>query len=162
MTCQKSAAVIWDLQNVRVEQNSIEQIQQMMENLGQISSIQHKWICAHWRRESLKVEQFFLERLKFCCQNAIAAKDKRNNADACLIQHVEENVLPKCDIDIVVLVSGDGDFKKLVEQLKLSGKCVIVVPRFLEKASRRLLQVADYAVGIEELMSRTFLWPDLF
>jgi len=45
-------------------------------------------------------------------------------------------------LDTVVLVSGDGDFKELVEYLKASG-CRVEVIAFKKTASSRLIESAD-------------------
>ncbi len=56
-------------------------------------------------------------------------------------------------LDVVVLVSGDGDFRDLVEHLKSSG-CRVEIMAFKKTASSRLLSVAD---SFTDLGSRKYL-----
>jgi uncharacterized LabA/DUF88 family protein len=56
-------------------------------------------------------------------------------------------------LDVVVLVSGDGDFRELVEYLKSSG-CRVEVMAFNKTASSRLVSVAD---AFTDLVGRRFL-----
>ena len=51
-------------------------------------------------------------------------------------------------LDTVVLVSGDGDFKDLVEYLKASG-CRVEIMAFKKTASSRLIDAADDFVDLD-------------
>ena len=57
------------------------------------------------------------------------------------------------DYDVAILVSGDGDFTCIVEMLKRSGKCVVVVG-LSSMTSRALKNMADYFIDLEELFFR--------
>ncbi len=46
-------------------------------------------------------------------------------------------------LDVVVLVSGDGDFEPLVEYLKTNKGCLVEVIAFFESASKKLSESAD-------------------
>jgi len=56
-------------------------------------------------------------------------------------------------LDVVVLVSGDGDFRDLVEYLKSSG-CRTEIMAFKKTASSKLIGVAD---SFTDLASRKYL-----
>lgn len=46
-------------------------------------------------------------------------------------------------LDVIVLVSGDGDFAPLVEYLKTNKGCQVEIIAFGESASRKLIETAD-------------------
>ena len=59
-------------------------------------------------------------------------------------------------LDVVVLVSGDGDYEPLVEYLKFSGIIVEVVG-FKRRASSKLIDVANNFTDLEELKDKILL-----
>mgnify|MGYP001562523457 CR=1 FL=1 len=59
-------------------------------------------------------------------------------------------------LDVVVLVSGDGDYEPLVEYLKFSGIIVEVVC-FKRSASSKLIYVANNFTDLEELKDKILL-----
>ena len=59
-------------------------------------------------------------------------------------------------LDVVVLVSGDGDYEPLVEYLKFSGLIVEVVA-FKRSASSKLIDVANNFTDLEELKDKILL-----
>lgn len=46
-------------------------------------------------------------------------------------------------LDVVVIVSGDGDYRPLVEYLKINKGCRVEIVAFGESTSSKLLEVAD-------------------
>ena len=59
-------------------------------------------------------------------------------------------------VDVIVLVSGDGDFVQLVEYLKNQGKKTEVIA-FGRSASSRLREIADEFVDLEKTSARFLL-----
>lgn len=59
-------------------------------------------------------------------------------------------------LDVVVLVSGDGDYEPLVEYLKYSGLIVEVVG-FKRSTSSKLIDVANNFTDLEELKEKILL-----
>lgn len=59
-------------------------------------------------------------------------------------------------IDVIVLVSGDGDFVSLVEYLKNQGKRVEIIA-FGRSASSKLKEVADEFINLEDLEVEKYL-----
>ncbi|PIP87337.1 hypothetical protein COW81_00770 [Candidatus Campbellbacteria bacterium CG22_combo_CG10-13_8_21_14_all_36_13] len=53
-------------------------------------------------------------------------------------------------LDVVVLVTGDGDFVPLVEYLQMNGGCQVEVTSFGRSSSARLKEVADEFVDMDE------------
>jgi uncharacterized LabA/DUF88 family protein len=59
-------------------------------------------------------------------------------------------------LDVVVLVSGDGDYEPLVEYLKFSGLIVEVVG-FKRSTSSKLIDIANNFTDLEELKDKILL-----
>jgi uncharacterized LabA/DUF88 family protein len=51
-------------------------------------------------------------------------------------------------LDVVVLVTGDGDFVPLVEYLKINKGCLVEVMAFADSVSRRLVESADFFIDL--------------
>lgn len=54
-------------------------------------------------------------------------------------------------LDVVVLVTGDGDFVPLVNYLKWGGGCVVEVASFRRSASSKIVEAADEFINIETI-----------
>lgn len=134
-----SVAILYDWQNVRGTQ---EQFCCLIAFACRRGTIAFKRVYAHWRRENSQWEEVF-DDLEFECINTPSSKRKKNNADRKLIAHCRQQILPHPEITTVILLSGDGDFKGLVHDLKAQGKEVIVIAQSLKKTSSKLRQVAD-------------------
>lgn len=59
-------------------------------------------------------------------------------------------------LDVVVIVSGDGDYEPLVEYLKYSG-VIVEVMGFRRSTSSKLVDVANNFIDLEEVASRVIL-----
>jgi uncharacterized protein (TIGR00288 family) len=51
-------------------------------------------------------------------------------------------------LDVVVLVTGDGDFVPLVDYLKINKGCLVEVMAFSDSVSHRLVEVADFFIDL--------------
>lgn len=134
-----SVAILCDWQNVRGTQ---AQLRCLMSFACKLGTIVLKRVYAHWRREDSQWEELF-DELDFDCFNVPSSKQKRNNVDKKLIAHCRQQVLNNPDITTVILLSGDGDFKGLVRDLKSKGKKVIVIGECLQKTNNKLIKLAD-------------------
>jgi uncharacterized LabA/DUF88 family protein len=54
-------------------------------------------------------------------------------------------------LDVVILVTGDGDFVPLVNYLKWAGGCVVEVASFRRSASSKIVEAADEFINIETM-----------
>ena len=134
-----SVAILCDWQNVKGTQT---QLRSLLSFACKIGTIVLKRVYAHWRREGFQWEELF-DDLDFDCFNVPSSKHKKNNVDKKLIAHCRQQILNNPDITTVILLSGDGDFKGLVHDLKAKGKKVIVIGECLKKTSRKLIKLAD-------------------
>ncbi|MBD2090945.1 NYN domain-containing protein [Microcoleus sp. FACHB-1515] len=145
---KSNVAILWDWQNVRA--SAKEQIEKLISFAQTIGTVSYKNVYAHWRCEKAKWEELF-DNLSFRCSNAPASKSNKNNADRKLIADCEQFIVNDPSIKTVILVSEDGDFKTLVRKLKQAGKEVIVIAQCLEKANRKLVQLASKAYRLNQL-----------
>lgn len=53
-------------------------------------------------------------------------------------------------LDVIIIVSGDGDYSPLVEYLKINKGCRVEVIAFGESASSKLIEVADDFIDLSE------------
>jgi uncharacterized LabA/DUF88 family protein len=54
-------------------------------------------------------------------------------------------------LDVVILVTGDGDFIPLVNYLKWGTGCLVEVAAFRQSASTKLQEVADHFIAMEDI-----------
>jgi len=59
-------------------------------------------------------------------------------------------------LDVVVIVSGDGDYEPLVEYLKFNGLIVEVVG-FKRSASQRIIEIANNFINLEDNVNKVIL-----
>src|SRR5690606_6152250 len=55
-------------------------------------------------------------------------------------------------VDSIILVSGDGDFKPVVNYLQQSLGCLVEVAAFKKTANKELIEMADDFINIEDNM----------
>ena len=134
-----SVAILCDWQNVK---GTPAQLQCLVNFACKLGTIALKRVYAHWRREKSQWEELF-DELDFECCNVPSSKQKRNNVDKKLIAHCRQQILSDPAITTVILLSGDGDFKGLVRELKAKGKKVIVIGACLKRTSTKLIKLAD-------------------
>ena len=53
-------------------------------------------------------------------------------------------------VDSIILVSGDGDFRPVVNYLQQSSGCLVEVAAFKKTANKELMEIADDFINIEE------------
>ncbi|MGG6295889.1 NYN domain-containing protein [Leptolyngbya sp. AN02str] len=133
-------AIYWDWQNIKVKFE--EQLQKLEQFVSSKGSIVSRVIFAHWSKEPEKWESLF-DDLNYECINAIASRKKRNNADRKLISHIRRYALNDPKIHTVVLISGDGDFRQIVRELKAKNKRVILVVHDKKQANDELIKLVD-------------------
>jgi len=131
-------AIFWDWQNVKATEEQIRCLMMFAYDKGHVVL---KKAYADWGHENQKLADLLCDL--FDCINIPSSKDKKNRADYKLIEDCRQRVLNNPDISTVILLSGDKDFKGLVNELKAKGKQVIVIarrdkpinPKFKESAS---------------------------
>lgn len=131
-------AIFWDWQNVKATEKQIRCLMMFAYAKGHVVLEQ---AYADWGQENKKLADLLAD--SFDCINVPSSKDKKNRADFKLIGHCRQRVLRNPDISTVILLSGDGDFTGLVDELKDNGKKVIVVAHYEKNTNRKLIKIAD-------------------
>ncbi len=115
-------AIYWDFENVRVP----HQAKWLMDFAQSRGDVVTQKVYSHWRRETgisrCKLDRYGFERID-------VLEEGKNSADLKLKSDCRAELLSNLSPDIIILVSGDGDFTSLVRELGFYGKKVIVVGR---------------------------------
>lgn len=149
----KKVFVYWDLQNVRFpkKSNPEEPINLVLSLAKLEGNLQDTKVYAYWRKELEKIEEKFHE-LGFDC---ISVPDtEKNSADRKIIEDCRKQVLQTSEGNVVVLISGDSDFKSLVNELKSKQHQVLVIGS--KQTSLELKQIADCFCALDKLETLIF------
>ncbi|NES19002.1 MAG: NYN domain-containing protein [Symploca sp. SIO3E6] len=117
-------AIFWDWQNVKATEKQIRCLMMFAYAHGNVVL---KKAYAHWKRENEELEDLLCDLFELI--DVPSFKHKKNRADYKLIEDCRKHVLRNPDINTVILLSGDKDFKDLVNELKAKGKKVILIAR---------------------------------
>lgn len=133
-------SILWDFQNVRATQTEIQYVNAFAYLNGNLTL---KKVYSDWQLEKDRklYEKFFCEGFEIV--SVPSYKDKPNRTDHKLIFDCRRGILNNPDIKTVILVSGDADFKTLVQELKSQNKKVIGIARCQNNTSQKLRQSAD-------------------
>ncbi len=102
-----------------------------------------KKVYSDWNLEKNRELQEKLFCEGFQSINVPSSKNKPNRTDEQLIRECRKQALEQPDINTVILLSGDGDFKALVRELKIHGKKVIVIAQCEKNTSQQLRELAN-------------------
>jgi uncharacterized LabA/DUF88 family protein len=132
-------AIYIDFQNVKLTASQAESLISFANQFGYLSN---QKVYADWQIESKSSPVYFHE-LGFECLNI--PSNKKNNVDNKLIADCEREQAP-----IIFLVTGDGDFTKLVNSLKSKGKKITI---FYQpgNVNLSLIQSANAAYTVKKL-----------
>ncbi len=133
-------AVLWDIENVtpKAETNFLQDLFDFLEkNDSKISTS----ICfGDWTRNNLKKISSFLFEKNF--ELVHVPRARKNSADISLITHATEMIFLYPHLHRFVLITGDADFRPLLQTLRKHGKETWVICD-AGNASEDLLALAD-------------------
>jgi hypothetical protein len=139
---ETSSAIYVDFQNTKLTAHQAKFLVCFANQIAQIGRVGNKKVYADWKIES-KDSAVYFHNLDF--EGLNVPSNKKNNVDNKLIADCEREVA-----DIIILVTGDGDFTNLVKYLKSKAKKVIVFyPPCI--VNQNLIQSADAAYSVEKL-----------
>jgi len=144
----KVVAIFWDWQNSRATE---EQIQCLVGFAYLQGNIILKKVYSDWNLENNRKLQDKLYREGFEIISIPSSKNKPNRTDKKLIHDCRREALEQPDIKTVILLSGDGDFKALVRELKEHGKKVIVIAQCEKNTSQALRIVPNEFYFLSEI-----------
>ena len=139
-------AIFWDLQNIKATEKQIQCLMMFAYAKGHVVLEQ---AYADWGKENQKLANLLFDLLD--CIHVPSSKDKKNRADYELIKHCRQRVLNNPDISTVILLSGDGDFASLVNELKAKGKKVIVIAHSDKRTNHKLKESADEFYSLSQI-----------
>jgi NYN domain len=124
-TSQKnqSVSIYWDLQNVPPNPEKINALINFSKSKGKAKNLNVYLNLELISQASTKDE---LQKVGFTCINVPCPL--KNSADNQLKSDLIDDMHDHPS-DVVILVSGDGDFKNIVKSLRKEGKYVIVISR---------------------------------
>ena len=137
---ESQVAIVWDGQNCRGTEGQVDCLGLFARSMG--STVFQKFYSDF----QLETNRNFADTLYlsgFELINVPSFKNKPNRTDQKMIQDCESQILNNSAIRTVILLSGDGDFTKLVRVLKERGKKVVVVSSNLNGTNPKLMSAAD-------------------
>ncbi|TSC54116.1 MAG: Uncharacterized protein LiPW16_143 [Microgenomates group bacterium LiPW_16] len=84
------------------------------------------------------------------CGFLVLRSNKKNTIDAVTLAQ---------RLDVVILVSGDGDFLPLVEYLRRNTGCKVEIIAFGKSASKKLIEEADEFVNLDKASGKFLIKP---
>jgi hypothetical protein len=138
-------SIYWDLQNVFLNQEQVNLLVNFIKAKGHIfeKKVYYNSLCENQAAENKK-----LQNLGFICIDVpCVLKDSADNQiKSDLIDDINKHQSP----DIVILVSGDGDFANSVSVLRKLGKKVVVMAR-KGNLKKQLKELADETLFVDDL-----------
>ncbi len=138
-------SIYWDLQNVFLNQELVNLLLAFVKSQGQIfdKKVYYNSLVLHQAAEKKN-----LQNLGFSCIDVpcVLKNSADNQIKSDLIDDVNKHQSP----NIVILVSGDGDFANSVSVLRQLGKKVIVIAR-KGNLKKQLKELADETFFVDDL-----------
>lgn len=147
-----SISLYWDYQNVCINRFNpyFARYCQTFANL--YGSLLNQRVYSYWRKENESYEQRLYE-LGFDCID-IPTTEKQS-VDKKLIADCERELYSTLSADILILITGDGDYKNMVCKWKAQGKQVLIFANS-KKASQKLLGLADEYYFVDQKLPELF------
>ncbi len=147
-------SILWDIENVTPSSDSLF-VEGLLDYAQQIGNISSALVIGNWTTKiantlavSLSEKGFELVHLP---QPDDKGKRKKNSSDFVLITKATEMIFQYPHIRTYILLTGDIDFRPLIQLLKKHGKRVIVICDS-NNASENLLEFADEYMDYRNLL----------
>ncbi|MDJ0554470.1 MAG: NYN domain-containing protein [Microcoleaceae cyanobacterium MO_207.B10] len=145
-------SLYWDYQNVHVNRFNpfLARYCQTFAHLH--GDLIRQRVYAYWRQEKLACEQR-LHELNFDCIDV--PKTEKQSVDQKLIADCERELYSTLSADILILITGDGDYINIVRQWKAKGKKVIIFANS-KNAKQKLVNLADEYYFVDKKLPELF------
>lgn len=132
-------AVVWDVENVtpRADGGTVEAIVELAQNYGKLSVAM---AFADWTKRQVSKIDGLIAAASF--QLIHVPKSTKNSADVSMITHAVESLFLYPHITTYVLVTGDADFRPLLQAIRRRGGTSVVICDS-RNANEELLVLAD-------------------
>ncbi|MBW4557467.1 MAG: NYN domain-containing protein [Trichormus sp. ATA11-4-KO1] len=143
---KRLVSIYWDYQNTRL---SLEQAKLLLDFAKSKGCIVSKNVYYNSQHQDQAAAKNDMANLGFNYLNVPCSL--KNSADNQLIADCLEEIYSNTSSDIFILVSGDGDFVKLVHSLQKLGKQVIIFAQ-LGNVKQKLIELADEFYFVDKLL----------
>ncbi|MBN1881956.1 MAG: NYN domain-containing protein [Deltaproteobacteria bacterium] len=144
-TTKKNVAILWDIENVTPSKDSlfVDGLLDYAKQIGNISSALAigNWTATLTNNLAVNISEKGFELIHMP-QPDEKTKRKKNSADFALIAKTMEMIFQYPHLQTYILLTGDIDFRPLLQTLKRHGKRIIVICDS-NTASEDLLEFAD-------------------
>ncbi|OJF77230.1 MAG: hypothetical protein BKP49_03610 [Treponema sp. CETP13] len=137
-----NTAILWDIENVTPPRGT-NYIQSIVDTLSENNKISYAMAFGDWTQNNIKGIAGELAANSFELIHIPHQKKVKDSADMSLVAHGVELIFQYPHIEQFVLISGDADFRPLLQSLRKYGKQTLIVCDVTRNASEDLLKMAD-------------------
>ncbi len=145
-------SLYWDYQNVRINRFNPYFARYCQIFANSLGSLLKQRVYSYWRKENESYEQRLYE-LGFDCIDI--PTEEKQSVDQKLIADCERELSSTLSADILILITGDGDYINIVSQWKAKGKKVIIFANS-NNAKQKLLNFADEYYFVDKKLPELF------
>lgn len=138
---KESIAILWDIENVTPRSDSLF-VNGLIEYAGELGKVSVATAYGDWARGSIRKTSEALAENSFEMVHVPYNKKQKNSADMALSTHAVELIYQYPHIRKIILVTGDADFRPLLQSLRKHGIETIIICDS-QSASEDLLLLAD-------------------
>jgi hypothetical protein len=138
-------SIYWDYQNAKLSPSQAKLLLDLAKSKGHVISTN---VYYNSQRQDQAAVKNDLSNLDFNCLDVPCPL--KNSADNQLIADCLEEIHSNMSPDIIMLISGDGDFVKLVHNLQKLGKQAIILAQ-IGNVKQKLKELADEFYFLEDL-----------
>jgi uncharacterized LabA/DUF88 family protein len=138
---KESIAILWDIENVTPRSDSLF-VNGLIEYANEKGRVSVATAYGDWARPSIRKTSEVLAENSFEMVHVPFNKKQKNSADMALITHAIELIHQYPHIKKIILVTGDADFRPLLQSLRKHGLETFIICDS-QSASEDLLMLAD-------------------
>ena len=147
---KESIAILWDIENVTPRSDSLF-VSGLVEYANELGRVSVATAYGDWARGSIRKTSEVLAENSFEMVHVPYNKKQKNSADMALSTHAVELIYQYPHIRKLILVTGDADFRPLLQSLRKHGIETIIICDS-QSASEDLLLLADEYKDFRDLI----------
>jgi uncharacterized protein (TIGR00288 family) len=147
---KESIAILWDIENVTPRSDSLF-VNGLIEYASELGKVSVATAYGDWARGSIRKTSEALAENSFEMVHVPYNKKQKNSADMALSTHAVELIYQYPHIKKLILVTGDADFRPLLQSLRKHGIETIIICDS-QSASEDLLLLADEYKDFRDLI----------
>ncbi|MCM1321685.1 MAG: NYN domain-containing protein [Bacteroides sp.] len=142
-------AILWDIENVTPPSGS-NYVQNIIDKLSSDGKISYAMAFGDWSKQNKKLATD-LAANSFELIHVPHLRNIKDSADMSMVAHGVELIFQYQHIDRYVLITGDADFRPLLQSLRKYGKETLIICNVIN-ASEDLLKMADNFIDYRDLI----------